>query len=184
MTQSLYSLTLFSEGSLESIKQGQLDIVTHNLTRIGETAQQALKEMRLLVYELRPLDLEKEGFVGALHQRLATVERRAGINARLIAEDLVELSPFLEKEFYWITQEALNNILKHAEATQIEIYLRVVNNCAELEIVDNGKGFDDSDQGGLGLVGIQERVNKMDGTLEIVSQPNKGTIIRVRVDIR
>jgi GAF domain-containing protein len=77
VTQSLYSLTLFSEGSLELIKSEQLGLVEHNLTRIGETAQQALKEMRLLVYELRPLDLEKEGFVGALHQRLASFLFRA-----------------------------------------------------------------------------------------------------------
>jgi signal transduction histidine kinase len=186
VTQSLYSLTLFTEGSLELVKNGQLELVEHNLTRIGETAQQALKEMRLLVYELRPLDLEKEGFVGALHQRLATVEKRAGVNARLVAEELVELSPHLEKELYRITQEALNNTLKHAEATFIAVYLRVVNEYVELEIVDNGKGFEpasDSNRGGLGLLSMQERIEMLGGSLDIRSARGKGTIIHVRVKI-
>jgi len=186
VTQSLYSLTLFSEGSLELTKTGQLEQIKHNLTRIGETAQQALKEMRLLVYELRPLDLEKEGFVGALHQRLATVEKRAGIDARLIAEELVELSPPLERELYRITQEALNNILKHSGATKVEIKLRVVDNYIELEIEDNGEGFDIDDvdnRGGLGLLGMQERINKLGGSLNIISAPGKGTTIKVRAII-
>ena len=186
VTQSLYSLTLFTEGSLELVKNGQLELVKHNLTRIGETAQQALKEMRLLVYELRPLDLEKEGLVGALHQRLATVEKRAGVNARLVAEELVELSPHLEKELYRITQEALNNTLKHAEATFIAVYLRVVDEYVELEIVDNGKGFEpasDSNRGGLGLLSMQERIEMLGGSLDIRSARGKGTIIHVRVKI-
>jgi len=186
VTQSLYSLTLFTEGSLELAKNGEIELVKHNLTRIGETAQQALKEMRLMVYELRPLDLEREGLVGALHQRLATVEKRAGVNARLVAEELIQLPPAVEKELYRITQEALNNILKHAEATFVTVYLRVVEEHLELEIVDNGQGFDleKADKtGGLGLRSMRERIDKLGGSLNIHSAPNKGTIVHVQVKI-
>ncbi len=184
VTQSLYSLTLFAEGGLEQARNGQLEPVQHNLTRIGETAQQALKEMRLMVYELRPIDLEREGLVGALHQRLAAVERRAGITARLIVEDLVELPLAVEQELYGITQEALNNALKHSGATLVTVYLRRVGEEVALAIEDNGYGFDPAEvdnKGGLGLRGLRERVNKLHGVLIIRSTPGHGTTIEVRV---
>jgi signal transduction histidine kinase len=186
VTQSLYSLTLFAEGALEQAKNGQLEPVQHNLTRIGEAAQQALKEMRLMVYELRPIDLDQEGLVGALHQRLAAVERRAGITARLIAEDLVELPLAVEQELYGMTQEALNNALKHSGASVVTVYLRRVGAEVELAIQDNGYGFDPGevqDKGGLGLRGLRERVDKVHGVLTIRSAPGQGTTVEVRVRV-
>ena len=77
LTQSLYSLALFAEAGGELTRAGDLDAVKNNFTRMGEMTQQALKEMRLLVHELRPLDLAQVGLVEALKQRLATVEERA-----------------------------------------------------------------------------------------------------------
>jgi len=68
--------------------------------------------MRLLVYELRPQMLRSEGLIGALEQRLEAVERRAGINARLVVDDELEIPAELEVELLYISQEALNNSLK------------------------------------------------------------------------
>ncbi|NIR15549.1 MAG: histidine kinase, partial [Desulfobacterales bacterium] len=79
--------------------------------------QQALKEMRLLVYELRPLALRNEGLIGALQQRLDAVERRAGIDARLIVDGEVILPSPVEENLFRIAQEALNNALKHAHSS-------------------------------------------------------------------
>jgi signal transduction histidine kinase len=185
VTQSLYSLTLFSEGSLELAKQGEMIPIEHNLTRISQTAQQALKEMRLLVYELRPPDLEQEGLVGVLHQRLAAVEKRAGLNARLVAEELVELSPEVEQELFGIVQEALNNIIKHAGATSVSVHLWIDGQKIVVEIVDDGRGFDPEavkGQGGLGLISIRDRVEKLGGSLEIFSAPDEGTTIHVEIE--
>ena len=184
VTQSLYSLGLFAASALEESRSGHLEPVQHYLTRIGETNQQALKEMRLMIYELRPVDLERLGLVGALHRRLAAVEQRAGITARLIAEDLIELPLPVEQELYWITQEALNNALKHAQATEVVVYLRRLAAEVELTILDNGQGFNLDEvetKGGLGLRGIRERVEVIKGSLTIRSTPGKGTIIEVRV---
>ena len=186
VTQTLYSLSLFAEGALEQARNGQFEPVQYNLTRIGEAAQQALKEMRLLVYELRPVDLAQEGLVGALHQRLAAVERRAGITARLVAEDLIELPLAIEQELYSITQEALNNTLKHSGATVVTVRLRQVAGEVELAIVDNGQGFDPDEsqaKGGLGLRGLRERVDMLHGVLVIRSTPGQGTTIEVRVRV-
>ncbi len=70
MTQSLFSLALLAEGWQRLLKSGKMENVTEPLAELGEIAQQALKEMRLLVYQLRPPTLEQEGLLGALHQRL------------------------------------------------------------------------------------------------------------------
>ncbi len=86
VTQSLYSLTLLAAGWRRLAAKGQLDSVEDSFVEIEEVAQQALKEMRLLIYELRPPALEKEGLQGALHHRLSAVEKRAGVEARLVAE--------------------------------------------------------------------------------------------------
>jgi signal transduction histidine kinase len=185
VTQSLYSLTLFAKAGENLIDGGQLEDARHNLKRMGETAQQALKEMRLLVYQLRPLDLDKEGLIGALHQRLSAVEGRVNIKARLVADDLVNLPPALEEGLYRIAQEALNNALKHAAATTVTIYLRTTGNEIELEVVDDGTGLDPvtaPNSGGMGLQSMQERAKKLGGTFSISSTPNKGTSIKVRVN--
>ncbi|MBN1993195.1 MAG: PAS domain S-box protein [Anaerolineae bacterium] len=184
VTQSLYSLSLFAEAGENLIEAGDLAAAKHNLSRMGETAQQALKEMRLLVYELRPLDLEREGLIGALHQRLSAVEGRVNIRARLVAEELVELPASVEEELYRISQEALNNALKHAGATTVTVHLRIEEEQVVLEVVDDGTGFDPRaiiDAGGLGLVSMQERAEKLGGTLTIHSSPEEGTRVKVSV---
>jgi signal transduction histidine kinase len=186
VTQSLYSLTLFAEAGANLAEAGDLAAVKHDLHRMGETAQQALKEMRLLVYELRPPDLEHEGLIGALHQRLSAVEGRVNIRARLVAEELVQLPPQVEEELYRIAQEALNNALKHAAAAAITVYLRVEGKEVELEVVDDGSGFDPATAdrtGGMGLVNMRERAVKLGGTLTIVSTSGAGTSVKVKAKI-
>jgi signal transduction histidine kinase len=187
VTQSLYSLTFLTAAGRELARVGEMERAEHHLARIEETIQQALKEMRLLVHELRPPVLKREGLMGALHQRLDAIERRAGVRAHLIAEAAVELPLGVEKELYSIAQEALNNALKHAAATSVTIYLRAEGERVELEIVDNGRGFDlhvVSDQGGLGLSTMRERAQHLGGSLEILSRPGEGTRVRVVISIQ
>jgi PAS domain S-box-containing protein len=186
VTQSVYSLTLFAEAGQEWAETGDLDRIRHSLTRIGEIAQQALKDMRLLVYELQPSHLEKEGLVGALRHRLNAVEKRAGVEARLLTDHTIELPKSVEEAFYGIAQEALNNALKHADADSVTVYVRASGKEVELEIVDDGRGFDPeaaSGRGGLGLTTMRERAEKAGGSLRIVSMPGQGTRVRASVKI-
>ena len=186
VTQSLYSLTLFAEAGRELAESEELHTLEHNFARIGETALQALKEMRLLVYELRPLALEQGGLVDALHQRLNAVEGRVNVKARLIADDLIQLPARVEEGLYRIAQEALNNTLKHAGATMVTVYLRRQDDGVELEVVDNGAGFEPEtagELGGLGLVSLRERAKHLGGALTISSKPGEGTQIKVKVNL-
>jgi signal transduction histidine kinase len=185
VTQSLYSLTLLAEGWQRLAKDGRMEITAEPLSELGEIAQQALKEMRLLVYELRPPALEKEGLLGALHQRLNSVEMRAGVEARLIVQDIIDLPAALEEGLYRIVQEALNNSLKHASATMVNVRLALENEEVVLEVSDNGTGFDpdaQNSQGGIGLASMRERANQLGGTLNIYPAPRGGTTVQVRLN--
>lgn len=154
VTQSLYSLTLFAEAGRRAAEAGEKERELGYLTRLGQVSHQALKEMRLLVYELRTAALEKEGLVAALQQRLDAVEKRAGVQARLLVEETVELPAMVEEGLYRIAQEALTNILKHAQATSVIVRLKANSEQVELEVTDNGRAFEAtslSSGGGIGL---------------------------------
>ena len=185
VTQSLYSLTLFAEAGSRLAESGNWEQVKDYLDQLGETAQQALKEMRLLVHQLRPMVLQQEGLVGALQQRLEAVEKRAGVDARLLVDLTIDLPITLEEELYRISQEALNNVLKHAGATSVTVRIDTDGGRVDLEVEDNGRGFDPKDvreTGGMGLSSMRERVEALGGSLTIFSVAGQGTKVKVSVD--
>ena len=184
VTQSLYSLTLFAETGRRLAGSGDLEGAKDYLGRLGETSQQVLKEMRLLVYQLRPVALEREGLVGALRQRLDAVERRAGVDVRLVFDEAVELPTGVEQELYRVAQEALNNTLKHAAASAVTVGIAGGDGLAELTVEDNGKGFEIDavgDSAGTGLANMRERVENLGGSLSILSSPGRGTKVSATV---
>jgi signal transduction histidine kinase len=151
--------------------------------KISENARQALREMRLFLFELEPVDIERDGLVSTIQQRLASVEGRSGIQARMIADSEILLSADIETEIYYIVEEALNNILKHAFAKSVIIKLKQRKESLLLEIVDNGCGFDFDKVkfGGKGLGNIKERAKRIKGRLNIDSSPEHGTKITLVV---
>ena len=185
VTQSLYSVMLLTEGWRRTAQAvGGALYVEDYLGRITDISGQALKEMRLLIHELRPPVLERDGLVEALRKRLDAVEKRAGVEARLVMDDLVELPVNVEVELYRIAQEALNNALKHASATEVTVRMCVDCGDLVLEVSDNGRGFDPqkaSRGGGLGLVSMQERAREVGGSLLIASAVGQGTTVSVRL---
>jgi ligand-binding sensor domain-containing protein/signal transduction histidine kinase len=190
VTQSLYSLTLFIEATRELTEAGKLDQAKHGLARGADTATQALKEMRLLVYELRPLALKEEGLIGAIQHRLDAVERRAGVDTsmQVDGEIDVQLPDEVEEALFRVSQEALNNALKHAHASAITVRIGFSGNGGvELEVSDDGAGFNYTDaknEGGLGLGGMAERAQSVGAILIVDSEPNEGTRIKLVLEKR
>jgi signal transduction histidine kinase len=186
VTQSLYSLSLFARSGRDAVEEGDTDRLVANLSTLEATALEALREMRLLLYELRPEVLEQEGLIRTLEQRFDLVERRAGIKAALIlqAQDGLELPPALERELYYLAIEALNNVLKHARATEVRLLLRQSVSGLRLEIADDGCGFDPQQApAGYGLRDMHERAERLGGQLEISSAPGAGTRIVAEFDL-
>jgi PAS domain S-box-containing protein len=185
VTQALYSLTLFAEAALDRTRNQQMNVVQEHLEEIELTAHQALKEMRLLLYELRSTPLVPEGLAEALRHRLDAVETRAGVQARLVTGSLESLPAPAEEGLYRIAQEALNNVLKHADASTVTVEFRVDPTCIIMEVSDDGRGFDRDAvlrRGGLGLSTMGERAESLGGALTIASQPGAGTRIEVRIE--
>lgn len=184
VSQTLYGITLHAQAARRLLATGDVISVAEGLRTLQNNAHDALSELRLLIFELRPPLLEQVGLIAALQARLNAVEGRANLQTRLVEEDVGELSVSIEQALYRIAQEALNNVLKHAYAQQVTICLRQEQACLTLEIEDDGVGFDVAtarEQGGLGLRGVEERVAQLGGTYTLHSAPGAGTILRVEI---
>jgi PAS domain S-box-containing protein len=184
VTQSLYSMTLYAEACARLLNAGQLREAAEHLREMRDTAQEALREMRLLIFELRPPALEKRGLAAALQARLEAVETRGGMQAELHVEGKEKLQPAVQEELYHIAMEGLNNALKHAKAHRVQVSLRFEPDSTYLEVCDDGGGFDPGigrSGGGYGLSGMAERAQRIGGILHIESSPGKGTSVSVRV---
>jgi len=186
VTQSLYSLSLFARSGRDAAEEGDTDRLAASLTRLETNALQALREMRLLLYELRPAALEQQGLIQTLEQRFDAVERRAGMKATVVyqGQEGLELPHNMEREFYYLAIEALNNTLKHAQATEVTVLVWQSASRLRLEIADDGLGFDpERVSGGYGLGDMRERAERLGGRLEISSAPGAGTRIVAWVDL-
>ena len=181
VTQSLYSLSLLSRAAREALRDGDTQHLDNSLSELELDTLHALREMRLLLYELRPADLESAGLVAALEFRLNTVERRAGLQIEFNLDQYVSVLPTLEVEVYYIVVEALNNVVKHAAARRACITLATGATTMRIRISDNGVGFDERPAGrGLGLRSMRERIARLNGHMTIVSEPAGGTVIEAR----
>ena len=183
VSQKLYGLVTMTEAAQAALEAGSKIDPSQILAKMGDHARQAVKEMRLFLYEMQPVDLEKEGLTSVLSHRLAAVEGRADIKARLLVDENISFSKDKEIALYYITQEALNNILKHARAKSVSIILKKIRQKTIIEIFDDGIGFDIKKvgSGGLGLKTMRDRVSKIEGTLKITSKPGHGTKITIRI---
>ena len=182
VTQALYSVNLYAEAARLALVAGKHAVAQENLHNLREMTREALLEMRLLVFELHPSILEKEGLVAALRARLAAVENRSGLKTELQVKGQKALPISMEEEIYRIAQEGLNNVVKHARARHIGIILEYRQESLFLKLMDDGTGFDVPAarlSGGMGLPGIQERVRRIGGTLTIESSPGNGTKLTV-----
>ena len=184
--QSIYSLTLFAEAGKRLVSLGQIDRLQDYLQQLSDTAAQALKELRLLLYELKPAMLEQVGLVEALRQRLEAVERRTGMTARLEVEGEIAFPANVEDGLYRICHEALNNALKHASATEVIVRLAARDGTVHLEVFDNGMGFDANDpkvMNGEGITAMRARAHRLNAKLSISSAPQQGARVHVNLPI-
>lgn len=186
VNQSIHSLTLFSETLTAVSEKGHVERALHIAGRLQESARQSLKEIRLLLYQLLPSEKPGEAIhlLDDLELRLNRVERRAGVQAELVADgDFENWSPEWHSAIFWIVMEALNNALKHAQAKKVRVLIRCQPQGILVEVRDNGQGFDMQTMraGGLGLRTMRERAELLGGTLHIVSALQEGTTVSLTI---
>ena len=138
--------------------------------RLAEASQ---AEMRALIFALRPEALETEGLVTALNRQIEAIRAKQGISAQLTAHAESELPIEVKQALYRVGHEALWNAVKHARPRHVEVRLETDGDSVDLEIADDGVGFDPNGSfpGHLGLRSMHERAIGAGGSLEIVSVP-------------
>ncbi|MCB9162693.1 MAG: PAS domain S-box protein [Caldilineaceae bacterium] len=187
VTQTLYSANLLTETGRRAAHAQDTAGAATILARVGVLVQDALKEMRLLVYELRPPELEEQGLAVALRRRLDAVESRTGIKTHLEADGPLQLAPVVEEALYRIALEALNNALKHADASTVTVTLATGADGLRLAVTDDGRGMATSPgtgtgasaTGGMGMLTMRERAEGLGARLAVTSSPGQGTCVEV-----
>ncbi|HBI02756.1 MAG TPA: ATPase [Paenibacillaceae bacterium] len=188
--QSLYSISIGLNGLLYSTRDQHLQTTLSDLLHV---LNDTMNEVKRLSTDLRPTSLDMLGLDAALSSLISRIERHSliAIEYQSTLDYNDRFSPHVELNLYRIIQEALNNIVKHSESQKALISIQWIKNREGLtiNIEDERKGFPHGEAGkystGLGLKHIQERVNLLDGLLEIKSQIGKGTSLLITIpDVR
>jgi signal transduction histidine kinase len=182
VSQKLFALVLSAEVAgtlLEHDPGGARDQVA----KLQTLAQEALDELRSLVFELRPPDLERDGLGGALRKHVELQRRLQPSEIELAVNGELPGQPARDGEILRIAQEALQNALKHSRADHVAVRLDANDGRIKLEVVDDGVGFEPGAPAArsrrLGLTSMEERAQRIGATLEIHSAPGAGTTIRL-----
>ena len=190
ITQSMYGVLAYvgaADALLSKSRQGE---ARADLAHAKEALEQTLVDLRRLATDLHPPALERMGLAEALRQHVGKFSRSnkttaCSFNVQGTSRRLV---PAVEIAAYRIVQEALNNARRHAAATELAVQLQFLPEGIELEVSDNGKGFDFSKgiasktiDGHLGLAGMMERAELLGGSLKVQTSPGTGTRLVISI---
>jgi two-component system sensor histidine kinase UhpB len=188
--QSLSTLIINLERLENHLPEDEFELMKR-LQSIRQMAKESLECLRSMIYDLRPAILDDLGLLPAIRWYARTNLEEAGIQVELhFPEELPDLPQPFATTLFRITQESVNNIIRHSQAKKACITLGVQEGSVHLQIKDDGLGFDPAriSQEAIqlqhwGLVGIQERIELVGGKLGLTSDPSHGTVITVTVPI-
>jgi signal transduction histidine kinase len=181
----------FKAGAVSTLVENDVQRAHKELDQIRGLIQDTTEHMYDMIIALRPSVLDDLGLAPALRAHASRLLEGTGITFSLKVDGTADRLPAeVETALYRIFQEALNNIVRHSSADRVEVTLTKIGEFFNGEISDNGQGFDlesveknGCEPRGLGLLGMQERINLMGGNLEILSEPEKGTKIWISIPI-
>jgi two-component system sensor histidine kinase UhpB len=163
-----------------------LEKIQQRLSELEKMATTAIGELRILINDLRPPQLDDMGLIAALRWQIDSINQRCDFFTKLdVTGDPVALPPEIETTLFRIVQEGLTNIIKHAKATQVDVTLNFCDGLT-LTVRDDGVGFspaammqDDKLHKAWGLIGMQERAGLINATLKLESAPGEGSTLTV-----
>ena len=186
VTQTIFSMRLTAEAA-NMLQEQNPARVGAELQKLQSLAKSALAEMRSLIFELRPTAVTALGLVPALRQLVVTLERQYGLKVDLRVNGDPQLTESEAQRLFRISQEALNNVVKHAQTDKAVLSIRFDNGRVLLQVEDQGIGFAPEDiraeEGHMGLSGMQERVDAMGGIMTVDSHPDQGTCVTVEATL-
>jgi signal transduction histidine kinase len=184
VTQTIFTMTLTAEAARILFDRDPAQ-AGPQLDKLQELAKSALTEMRSLVFELRPTAVVTQGLIPALRHHITTLERQQGLTVALHVTGEPYLPDEQAQRLFRIIQEALNNVVKHAQVDKASVTLQFENGRVLLQVEDHGQGFAPeaihTEEKHMGLSSMRERAEMMGGTLTIDSSPGEGTRLTVEV---
>jgi two-component system, NarL family, sensor histidine kinase DegS len=185
--QTLAHAILRSDFIEKVLKDRGIEAAIAEIRDFKKMVRSALYEVRRIIYDLRPMALDDLGLIPTLRKYLQTIEdynREITVSFVHIGEE-VRLPARMEVAVFRLVQESVQNALKHAEATEIQVRTEMNNNQLLVMVKDNGKGFDTTvkKENAFGLIGMKERVELLQGTLTIRSKIGFGTTIFIRIPL-
>ena len=188
--QLLASLSAHLEAAISMLPANE-DKVRTRLRNAQSLSVNAIEQLQRITYELRPLVLDDLGLLSAIGWLVDNNLKNAGIKVNLKTKGRVRrLNRQIETAVFRVVQEAASNIIKHAQATNVEINLNFMKKGIKVEVMDDGKGFNleealSSRDGfrGIGLLGMRERIELMNGAFDRISEPGRGTKIDFKIPL-
>jgi len=184
VSQKLYSVVLTAE-TVATLLDRDADAARGQLGKLQEIARQALDELRSLIFELRPPDLVQDGLCGALRKHVDVLRRVQSAHVEMEGNLELPANPARDAEIFRIAQEAMQNALRHAQASRVVVRLDGDNGRLQLDVVDDGIGFDPQSAElrarRLGLTSMEERARRIGGRLEVRSAKGQGTTVHLDV---
>lgn len=190
--QSVANLSLRLQICKRYLSGGNMDAFTSELDRLGESIHSIVKEIRTIIYDLKPAILE-DGLINAIHRHIEIFSASSDIHIDFTySGDDSGVEYYLTSTAFRIVQETLSNVAKHAKAGNINIELAITKDRIALDVADDGRGFEvaelktksyDHLTGGFGIQGIYERLELVGGSMDIQSAPGKGTSLHIRIPI-
>lgn len=180
----LASMRLRLEACLDEVQETKTPLAG-DLERLYELVGQATADIRRLVYDLRPPVLDQLGLVPAVRQHCERFGRESGVEVSFEAEENLHIPAAAEVALLRVVQEALHNVGRHARASRVDVRLARSYGWLELEVSDDGAGFDTNGHlpEGTGIGSMRERSELLGGTLHVDSHPDAGTRVAARIPV-
>jgi two-component system, NarL family, sensor histidine kinase LiaS len=184
VSQQLFALTMLAGSAQRQYENNSIGLV-QTLQQLAELANAAQREMRALLLHLRPIELEGRSLSEAVPAFLSAIAERHQIGCSVEYKVDVPLGANMEEQVFRILQEAVANVLKHADATEIRVEVVTENRLLRLGVLDNGKGIDTEREGAGGSYGIRamkERAEALGGRCDVWRR-ERGTAVEVRIPV-
>lgn len=184
VSQQLFAAMMLLSALNEQGEKNATPAMQKQLKLVESIVNDSQSEMRALLLHLRPTQLEGKSLKVGMEQLLQELTAKIPIEVRWEIADIA-LKKGIEDHLFRIVQELLSNTLRHSKAKLLEVRLAIVDQVAILKVVDDGVGFNVSEvaQGSYGLQNMRERVEEFGGTIKIISFPNQGTSVEVKIPL-
>lgn len=184
VSQELFASSMILSGLSQNLTQLPQEQLQDQLKVVEEMLQHAQNDLRILLLHLRPIELENKSLSEGFDMILKELTDKSNIEV-VYRKNIDKLPKKVEDNVFRIGQEVISNTLKHSKATRLEVYLNQTENELQLKMVDNGIGFDMDESHDLsyGLKNIKDRVDDLGGTLQLLSQPDKGVSMDIRLPL-